>query len=185
MHTGPKRATYVSRADVQELDLDQIVGKILMRMTPRQFETRCTHNKVHFILSDEHRYNTLWNETATLTLLGKGPRFIPKAKSLSEDEVRGAFARLGYRMVRTFERFIRKDFHEKRKRTMEDAGIRKWTPKQIPQSVEQCRSYVSRFFKCNMPGGGAWQGNQGLSPFFDRCIRRIETDMVAAAAGAR
>jgi hypothetical protein len=44
MHTGPKRATYVSRADVQELDLDQIVGKILMRMTPRQFEIRCTHN---------------------------------------------------------------------------------------------------------------------------------------------
>jgi hypothetical protein len=39
-----------------------------------------------------------------------------------------------------------------------------------------------------MPGNGAWQakqGNQGLSPFFDRCIRRIETDMVAAAAGAR
>jgi len=107
MHTGPKRATYVSRADVQELDLDQIVGKILMRMTPRQFEIRGTHNKVHFILSDEHRCNTLWNETATLTLLGKGPRFIPKAKSLSEDEVRGACARLGYRMVRTFERFIR------------------------------------------------------------------------------
>ena len=185
MHTGPKRSTYVSRADVQELDLDQIVGKILMRMTPRQFETRCTHNKVHFILSDEHRCNTLWNETATLTLLGKGPRFIPKAKSLSEDEVRGACARLGYRMVRTFERFIRKDFHEKRKRTMEDAGIRKWTPKQISQSVEQCRSYVSRFFKCDMPGGGAWQGNQGLSPFFDRCISRIETDIVAAAAGAR
>jgi hypothetical protein len=74
---------------------------------------------------------------ATLTLLGKGSRFIPKAKSLSEDEVRGACARLGYRIVRMFERFIRKDFHEKRKRTMEDAGIRKWTPKQIPQSVEQ------------------------------------------------
>ena len=156
-----------------------------MRMTPRQLETRCTHNRVHFVLTEQQRCDPLWNHPATLTLLGKGPRFIPKARSLSTAEVRGACSRLGYRLVRAFERYIRKDYLKERDKALCDAGIQNWTPKRRSLTVEFCRTYVSRFFKCTLPDGGAWRGNQLLSPLFDRCICNIERDIVAAATEAR
>ncbi len=96
---------YLSQADLLEMDHDQLVGKILIRMTPWQFETRCTRNVVHFVvvhyvvhfvLSEQQRSDPLWSNPAVYTLLGKGPRFIPKARSLSTTEVQTACARLGY-----------------------------------------------------------------------------------------
>ena len=80
---GPSRPTYIPRADLLEKDHDQLVDEIFMRMTPRQLETRCTLNKVHFVLSEQQRRNPFWSQPATLTLLGRGPRFIPKARALS------------------------------------------------------------------------------------------------------
>jgi hypothetical protein len=100
----------------QKLSHDQLVDKVLMRMTPRQFETRCTHNKVHFVLNEQERCNPLWSQPSTLTLLGKGPFFIPKGKSLSKSEVQGACAKLVYRLVRAFERYVRKDYFAQRDR---------------------------------------------------------------------
>ena len=79
----PKRPTYLSRAKLLELDHDQLVGEIYMRMTPSQFETRCSHNKVHFVLSERHRSNPLWNNSAVISLLAKGPDFIPKPRPLA------------------------------------------------------------------------------------------------------
>ena len=38
------RPTYLSRTELLELDHDQLVGTILVRMTPWQLETRCTRN---------------------------------------------------------------------------------------------------------------------------------------------
>ena len=86
----PKRPTYLSRAKLLELDHDQLVGEIYMRMTPSQFETRCSHNKVHFVLSERHRSNPLWNNSAVISLLAKGPDFIPKPRPLATMEVQGA-----------------------------------------------------------------------------------------------
>lgn len=183
--TGPARATYLARADLLEKDIDQLVDKVLMRMTPWQLETRCNHNLVHFVLTEQQRRNPLWNQPTTLTLLGKTPRFIPKARSLSDLEVHGACARLGFRLVRAFERFVRKDYHKLRNEAQREAGIQKWTPKQRSLSVEHCRSYVSRFFKCTLYGGGCWQGNQMLSPSFEKCVDNLERDIVAVAAEAR
>lgn len=155
-----------------------------MRMTPRQLETRCTHNKVHFVLSEQQRWNPFWSQPATLTLLGKGPRFIPKARSLSTTEVLGACARLNYRLVRAFERYVNREEYKRREATRREAGIQQWTPKQRSLSTEYCRTYVSRFFKCAHESG-AWRGNQFLSPLFDRHMRTMERDIVAAATSAR
>ena len=46
---GPRKATYISREDTEELSHDQLVDKVLTRMTPGQLETRCTHN--NFVLN--------------------------------------------------------------------------------------------------------------------------------------
>ena len=109
-------------------------------------------------------------------LLGKGPRFIPKARSLSTTEVQTACARLGYRLVRAFERYVDGGYHEMRMQAMKEEGIRLWTPRQRQLPASFCHSYVSSFFKCQRVDGGAWRSNQLLSPFFDRCIRNIEYD---------
>ena len=182
---GSKKATYISQADTLKLSHDQLVDKVLMRMTPRQFETRCTHNKVHFVLNEQERCNPLWSQPATLVLLGKGPRFVPKAKSLSKAEVQGACAKMGYRLVRAFERYVRKDYFALRDKAQRDAGIQHWTPKQQSLSAVYCRSYVSSFFRCTLKGGGAWKGNQMMSPFFEQHLNNIERDIVATATRTR
>jgi hypothetical protein len=158
------RPMYLSQADLLEMDRDQLVGKILMRMTPWQFETRCTRNVVHFVLSEQQRSNALWSNPAVHTLLGKGPRFIPKARSLSTTEVQTACARLGYRLVRAFERYVDGGYHEMRMQAMKEEGIRSWTPRQRQLSASFCRSYVSSFFKCQRVDGGAWRSSQFFSP---------------------
>ncbi len=43
---------------------------------------------------------------------------------------------------------------------------------------------MSRFFEC-AHASGAWRGNQFLSPLFDRHLRTMERDIVAAATSAR
>lgn len=157
-----------------------------MRMTPGQFETRCAHNSVHFVLAEQHRDNPLWRNPSVLSLLGKGPAFIPKPKPLSTTEVQGACARLGFRLVRAFERYVEGDYHALKEQEMRAEGIQKWTPKRSALSVQYCRSYVANFFKCQKRGNkeGAWQGNQFLSPFFDRCIKNFEYDTLEVAATA-
>jgi len=155
-----------------------------MRMKPRQFESRCTLNKVHLVLSEQQRLNPFWSQPATLSLLGKGPRFIPKAGSLSTTEVLGACARLNYRMVRAFERYVKRQEYECKDAIRREEGIQQWTPKQRSLSTEYCRTYVTRFFKC-VEENGVWNGNQFLSPCFDRHIRTIERDIVAAATCAK
>ena len=155
-----------------------------MRMTPRQFETRCTYNKVHFVLSEQQRRNPFWSQPATLSLLGKGPRFIPKARLLSMKEVLGACARLNYRMVRAFERHVKREEHVRKDAIRRAEGIQQWTPKQCSLSTEYCRTYVTRFFKCANQNG-VWNGNQFLSPAFDRHLRTLERDIVAAATSAK
>ena len=183
----PKRPTYLSRAKLLELDHDQLVGEIYMRMTPSQFETRCSHNKVHFVLSERHRSNPLWNNSAVISLLAKGPDFIPKPRPLATMEVQGACAKLGYRLVRAFERYIEGDERKQTEGETRDGEILHWTPRRPALSVQYCRSYVSGFFRCQKRGlkDGAWQGNQFLSPFFDRCICKLELDIAARAEEAR
>lgn len=179
----PQRPTYLSRAKLSELDHDQLVGEIYMRMTPGHFETRCAHNKVHWVLSERHRSNPLWKNPAVISSLAKGPDFIPKPRPLTTAEVRGACARLGYRLVRAFERYVEADERKRKMLVMRESAeeILYWTPKRPVLSVQYCRSYVSGFFKCQKKGrnDGAWQGNQFLSPFFDRCIRKLECDILA------
>jgi hypothetical protein len=165
-------------------DRDQIVDEIIVRMTPWQFETRCTHNTVHFVLNEQQRRNPFWNQPATLTLLGKGPKFIPKARPLTSKEVLGACARLNYRMVRAFERFIRRDRYEHMKALQRECGIQDWFPKQRSLTTEYCRTYVKGFFRCS-DAYGPWGGNQLLSPYFDRSISNIERDIIAVAAAAK
>jgi len=181
---GSTRPMYVSRADLLEKDDDQIVSEILMRMTPRQLETRCTRNKVHFVLNKQQKENLFWTQPATLSLLGKRPKFIPKAKTLSTKEVLGACARLNFRLVRAFERFIRRDEQEHKEATQREAGIQQWIPRKGLLTVEYCRTYVKRFFK-GEDDKGVWQGNQFISPVFDRCIKSLEKDILAATVNAK
>jgi len=180
----PKRPTYIPQADLMVKDRDQIAGEIFMRMTPRQLETRCTRNKVHMVFDELLRQNPCWCQPSMLSLLGKGPKFIPKASSLTSREVLNACARLNYRLVRAFERFVRKEDYKKKDALRRETGIQSWTPKQRSLSAEYCRTYVKHFFKCT-DEYGAWKGNQMLTPAFDRCIRNLERDILSTTTIAK
>ena len=92
------------------------------------------------------------SQHATLTLLGKGPRFIPKSRALSTTEVLGACARLNYRLVRALQRFVNRKECKRREAIRREMGIQ-----QRSLSTEYCRAYVSRFFKC-ADVNGTWKG---------------------------
>ena len=149
-----------------------------------QLETRCTHNKVHFVLKDEQRQDPFWRHPTTLELLGKSPKFIPKAGKLRPLEVLGACARLQFRMVRAFERFVRRRGRQDMETARQEAGIQPWMPKQSSLTVEQCRMHVQRFFKY-AEENGAWRGNEFISPLFQTHLRTMERDILMAAAKAK
>ena len=180
----PMRLLYISQKDLRDKDSDLIVNEVLMRMTPRQLETRCTHNKVHMVLSEQHRRLPFWSNPATISLLGKGPKFIPKAHSLSSKEIFEACAKLKFRLVRAFERYIRRDEHKYMEDIRRETGIQQWTRNQLSRPIEFYHTYVKHFFKCN-DDRGAWAGNQMLSPMFDRCLRKLEKDIVNTAYNAK
>ncbi len=125
--------------------------------------------------------------------MGKGPKFIPKAKSLSTSQRQQKSLKpepklpnlttgwFGPSSVLSASMITRRDAIRR------DAGIQSWTPKQRSLTTEYCRTYVQRFFKC-ADENGAWRGNQFLSPsfkFFDRRIHTMERDIVVAATNAK
>ncbi len=114
------------------------------------------------------------------TLLGNGPRFMSKGEILIQD-----CARLSYRLVRTFKRYVDGGYHEMRKQAIKEEGTLSWTPRQRQLSASFCCSYVSSFFKCQRVDGGAWQNNQFLSPSLDRCTSNIEYDILTSASSVR
>ena len=105
-------------------------------MKPRQFENRCTHNKVHFVHSEQQRLNPFWSQPATLSNLGKGPWFIFVVGPLSTTEVLGACARLNYRMVRAFKHNVKRKEYECKDAIRREEGIQQWTPMQHSISTE-------------------------------------------------
>ena len=107
---------------------------------------------------------------------------------MSTTEVQGACPRLGFRLLRAFERYVEGDYRALKEQEMRAEGIQKWTPKRSALLVQYCRSYVANFFKCQKLGNkkGAWQwNNQFLSPFFDRCTKNFEYHTLEVAAAVR
>ena len=155
-----------------------------MRMTPKQLETRCTHNVVYCLFDEQQRHNPLWRRPEALSLLGRGPKFIPKARPLLKSEVQEACARLGFRLVRAFQRYANQGAIGYMCEARREAGIQDWRPKQDSLSTADCRQYVQDFFKCNSERS-VWRDNFDLSPAFDRHIRRLEVDILEASTRAK
>ena len=105
----PDGTIHIPQAELLEKDLDELVGEVLSRMTPEQIELRCTHNKVHFVLSDQDSLDPIWSKPKNMILLGKDPKFTPTPSSLREKDVCSSFAiaEMNFRLVRAFERFVK------------------------------------------------------------------------------
>jgi hypothetical protein len=101
-----------------------------------------------------------------------GRKFIPKARALSMTDVLGACSRLNYRMVRTFERFVRRAEHKWRDALRKEVGFNHGPV----SNTHQLRTIAE--LTCS-GSSDAWMrmghgGNQSLSPFFGRFIRTME-----------
>jgi hypothetical protein len=104
----------------QKLPIDKAIEKY----SDCLFQDFNNYETYHFVLSEQQRSDPLWSNPAMHTLLGKDPRFIPKARSLSTTEVQTACARLGYRLVRAFERYVDGGYQERRTQAMKEEGVR-------------------------------------------------------------
>ena len=180
----PDGTIHIPRADLLEKDLDELVGEVLSRMTPEQIELRCTHNKVHFVLSDQHQLDPIWSRPETRTLLGKGPKFTPMASSLREVDVSHAVANLQFRMVRAFERFANKAEYERKDNVRRAAGIQDWFPKRQKRSEEECRTYVQDFFS-DARQSGTWARNKGRAPSLKRRLFMLGDGITEAVKEAK
>ena len=94
-------------------------------------------------------------------------------------EVQGACARLGFRLVRAFERYVEGGYHALKEQEITAEGIQKWTPKR--SALSPISSNVKNV-GTRKEHGKAPQGNQFLFPFFDSCIKNFEYDTIEVAA---
>ena len=79
---------------------------------------------------------------------------------------------------------MRRDRYKFANLVQREAGIQPWIPRRRSLTMEYCRTYVQRFFKC-AEENPAWRGNQPLSPFFEQHLRTMERDIVEATTKAK
>ena len=103
-----------------------------------QLETRCTLDKVHFVLSEQQRRNPFWSQPATFTLQDsdKGQRVIPKVRVLRTTEMLGARANLIS--------LINRKAYKHSEVIQREAGIQQLTAKQCSLSTNKIAERMCR-----------------------------------------
>lgn len=154
---------------------------MLMRMTPKQYQLRCYSNKVHYVLNKEHQKDPLLTSNDVRRLLSKTPRFIPAPRKISGTAVADDCYKFGYRLVKAFDRFVRKDNIRVARDTAADFGFVQWTPKQFPFPRGYYKDFVTKFFQTpldlNHPGL-LWRDNWDKCPDLPRFITTFREDVM-------
>ena len=86
-------------------------------------------------------------------LLSKTPKFLPTLKSVNPKVIAGDSNVFRYRLIKTFNRFVCKDFIQQAKVNSDAAGIIRWKPKQFPHSPDFYAKYNDGFFDVLKPSG--------------------------------
>ena len=105
------------------LPLDTLVERKFLGMSLQQLELRCTSNIVHYVLNQEQAGDTLLTSNELKRVLSKTPKFRPTPSTIRPSTVAGDCDILGHRLIKTFNRFVCKDFIEQAQVNSELAGI--------------------------------------------------------------
>lgn len=147
-------------------------------MSLTQLELRCTNSTVHYVLNEKDSRDRLLTSNEVQQLLSKTPKFLPTPGRLNPKNVAKDCDLFGYRLIKTFNRFVCKDYIGKAQANAESAGILDWKPKQFPFNSDYYAEYNKNFFDASKPSGCIWKSNQQACPRLPEFIASFKKDTI-------
>ena len=133
------------------LPVDTLVERKFLGMSLQQLELRCTSNTVHYVLNQEHARDALLTSNELKCVLSKTPKFRPTPNIIKPTTIAGDCDILGHRLIKTFNRFVCKDFIKRAKVNSQLAGIVPWKPKQFPHPMDYYAQHNRDYFDTSKP----------------------------------
>ena len=164
------------------LPVETLVVRRLLGMTLKQLELRCTNNTVHYVLNQFHAKDPLLISNDLRKILSKTPKFRPTPNTLKPKIVEKDCNLFGYRIIKTFNRFICKDYIENAKLNSKKAGITEWKPKQFPHSMNFYEKYNHEYFDINKKSGYIWKKHHNNCPGLETFIKTFKKDTMDMTA---
>ena len=146
-------------------------------MSLSQLERQCTNNTVHYVLNREDSKDQLLTSNELRLLLSKTPKFLPTPKRLAPNSTAEDCDVFGYRLIKTFNRFVCKEFIQHAKVESDAAGIIKWKPKQFPHPSDYYAKYNADFFNALDASGFVWRNNATKCPELKDFITSFKQDV--------
>ena len=162
-----KGVTSLARITYEEwksLPVETLVERRLLSLSLTQLELRCTSNTVHYVLNKEHSKDPLLNCNQLRMLLSKTPKFLPTPRPIKPSSVSQDCDLFGCRLIKTFNRFVCKDYIDKARANAESVGIIQWKPKQFPYAADYYANHVQDYFDVSKPSGTVWKRNNTACP---------------------
>ena len=148
-----------------------------------QLELRCVNSTVHYVLNQEDLKDPLLTSNEVRQLLSKTPKFLPTPKCIQPNNVMKDCDLFGYRLIKTFNRFICKDYISKAHANAKAAGIVDWKPNQFPYCMDYYAEYTKGFFDVTKPSGTVWKTNQQACPRLQKFIESFKKETTDKAVG--
>jgi hypothetical protein len=158
--------------------METLVERRLLDMSLTQLELRCTNNTVHYVLNESDAKDPLLTSNEVQQLLSKTPKFLPTPCRIQPRNVAKDCDLFGYRLIKTFNRFVCSDYIGKARANAESAGIIAWKPKQFPYSSDFYAEYNQSFFDVSKTSGFIWKSNQHTCPRLPQFIASFKKDTV-------
>jgi hypothetical protein len=156
--------------------METLVERRLLDMSLTQLELRCVNNTVHYVLNKEDSKDPLLTSNEVRQLLSKTPKFLPTPKYLQPKNVMKDCDLFGFRLIKTFNRFVCKDYISKAHANAKSAGIVNWKPNQFPYSMDYYAEYTNSFFEVTKPSGTVWKSNQKACPRLQQFIESFKKE---------
>jgi hypothetical protein len=115
-------------------------------------------------------------------VLSKTPKFRPTPNIIKPTIVARDCDLFGHRLIKTFNRFVCKEYIEQAKINSKLAGIRPWKPKQFPHSTDYYADFNQDYFDTTKPAGFVWFHHRGQCPGLQNFIESFKQDTVKKAA---
>lgn len=124
------------------------------------------------MLNETHQQCPTLAAISTRTLLARTPKFIPVPKPIAPRQIAQDCNLFGYRLVKTFNRFVFSSYIQQCKDAARRIGILDWKPLQFPHKPSYYQTYLDHYFDTKRPAGFAWKQNQHICPILPNFIRR-------------
>ena len=153
----------------------------LLDMSLTQLELKCVNSTVHYVLNKEDSKDSLLTSNEVRQLLSKTPKFLPTPKCLHPKNVAKDCDLFGYRLIKTFNRFVCKDYISKAHANAKSAGVVDWKPNQFPYTMDYYAEYTESFFDRSKPSGTIWKFNQQVCPQLHQFIESFKKETTKRA----